>query len=737
MTFARLTFAIVVGLAASEAQFEEQASHAAKECVQKDGVYWGLTRPMFMDQFMGSIEIAMHEEMKMNPQFRTTVTQAMNCQYTCAGEVFFESAKVIHGSKLLLPGHRTVAKAFVQGMLTGAIKTCYPHSDFNATLATSEKILDAMVEPIVGYHPPEPKIARICPGHPNDLSPTAYTGYQMRFRECMDSTMEDIRYAKIRNYVRGSSGYGFSCQLTCFQNAGQLAFANLFKSGIFGTVKGHEMLAESMTGATRACFPTVHRSQVIEFWHTVINCMSHSAPKNTCLPLDDKLSVDGQEMGVATFEDEVEKSAKCAVNEVAQSNPRVKKLFTDSGSCQLKTCLPAILKTSAHSLFRTKLIIAPAADEYGENVLTGALKACYPTVEQDDAREIARKINRAMTRQQGGACQTSDVVPSSECPGKPEGGKEEDFEKVKTGLGAKLDAVQTSNRFVSLKNWLHQNSFDCQQTCLHENLKSSLENLWTAGLFAQAECHANLASAFSGVIQSCYPRVPASETNAFADIIDETKDMDYSEAQKVVDGTPASIETKISAKECPGKPEHTDKDDYVEFIKDFGDSFQQTLKRGKFADLEKHVQSGSYTCQESCLNSVIAKSMQTLWQSGLFGSVPNHAMFVNAFTGAVRTCFPELPLDQVHSLATESLQQLEADENSRKYSALFAKQQAPAAAEASMAPKFFLGAVGASVAVAAVVMLVRSSRRAGTLRRMVLAGSESFVQIDSENGGLE
>jgi hypothetical protein len=373
------------------------------------------------------------------------------------------------------------------------------------------------------------------------------------------------------------------------------------------------------------------------------------------------------------------------------------------------------------------------------SAFSGVIQSCYPRVPASETNAFADAAVELVNEGDmkcGGKVTRECIAPTQRVPAAGNINEAEFVEGFTKAADVAFDKMSEKTpgllKIVEAKG-------DCQLTCFKDVVTEGAKTIWgTQLLFAKQLVAQRMSASLTGAVSACYPGLPTDATvNIAAFIIDETKDMDYSEAQKVVDGTPASIETKISAKECPGKPEHTDKDDYVEFIKDFGDSFQQTLKRGKFADLEKHVQSGSYTCQESCLNSVIAKSMQTLWQSGLFGSVPNHAMFVNAFTGAVRTCFPELPLDQVHSLATESLQQLEADENSRKYSALFAKQQAPAAAEASMAPKFFLGAVGASVAVAAVVMLVRSSRRAGTLRRMVLAGSESFVQIDSENGGLE
>lgn len=140
--------------------------------------------------------------------------------------------------------------------------------------------------------------------------------------------------------------------------------------------------------------------------------------------------------------------------------------------------------------------------------------------------------------------------------------------------------------------------------------------------------------AFAGSFKACYPSPKDhSHVKAFA--------------KKIVSGMgkpmkyPDALFPK--AEPCTGVPGQTS-EARARFVASFRQRFPAAVQEVAQAHPEVHkaLASDAKNCQSQCLSTTLSLAVQNLWDSGRFAMSDSEALSIDALTGAVQACFPEV-----------------------------------------------------------------------------------------------
>lgn len=258
----------------------------------------------------------------------------------------------------------------------------------------------------------------------------------------------------------------------------------------------------------------------------------------------------------------------------------------------------------------------------------------------------------------------------------------------------------------------------CQWECFTKVSTESGRLLWTViNQVPDETTQMNYATQMiTGAFKTCYPG------------LDHAGAVDV--AQKVVagmgdfqPGMEPFVLANPSQTSCPGKPEHQDLNQFSAIITQFGGSYDTILKTAKYDALRTFFKTGAYSCQDACLGKTTNAAITNLWQSGVYGAHPG--MVVEAFTGAIKACYPSPPRSLIHDFVTDIV----ADVN------LQVQQQFDATIpnlQSATPSGFMVGAfVGSALLVSAVLVVKRKSQQ--TKRDSIAVSGEDDLETELDS----
>eukprot|EP00746_Dinoflagellata_sp_MGD_P148670 gnl/MRDRNA2_/MRDRNA2_80849_c0_seq1.p1 gnl/MRDRNA2_/MRDRNA2_80849_c0~~gnl/MRDRNA2_/MRDRNA2_80849_c0_seq1.p1 ORF type:complete len:363 (-),score=64.19 gnl/MRDRNA2_/MRDRNA2_80849_c0_seq1:445-1446(-) len=258
-----------------------------------------------------------------------------------------------------------------------------------------------------------------------------------------------------------------------------------------------------------------------------------------------------------------------------------------------------------------------------------------------------------------------------------------------------VDSLETSEPFANFLG----DARVCQHKCFGQMFRASSETL--IGNLGQQitslDAQQLTVSAFAGSFKACYPSPKdRSHVKTFA--------------KKIVDGMgkpmkyPDALFPKAAP--CNGVPGQTP-EGRARFVASFRQRFPEALAELSEAHPEVHqaLVANAKNCQSQCLTTTMSLAVQNLWDSGRFAVSESEALSLEALTGAVEACFPEVSHRGVMVFAHQVVDALNDDLD---FVRLHATSQMESSASYSVS---FIGA-GAVCLTAIMLLVIRWRRRA-------------------------
>lgn len=199
--------------------------------------------------------------------------------------------------------------------------------------------------------------------------------------------------------------------------------------------------------------------------------------------------------------------------------------------------------------------------------------------------------------------------------------------------------LAVTNADPELANFLKTRG-NCQIQCLESVMKASAATLYgkLGEEFLSHEPHVQeiVIEAVTGAFRACYPFPPREEALKVAEAI-----VVGIGVHPPTDKTfPAGVACKNQGRE----------DDFPlhEFLNAFEDTFGQVMATKP--ELHKFFISEAKDCQQKCLEETVPMSVMTLFLTDKH----NDDVGVDAVTGAIHSCFPGVPEDDINQLVTDT-----------------------------------------------------------------------------------
>jgi hypothetical protein len=191
----------------------------------------------------------------------------------------------------------------------------------------------------------------------------------------------------------------------------------------------------------------------------------------------------------------------------------LKKFVKSRGKCQ-HLCIEPIMASSLTTMFSAHAYEDEGtAKEDTQEVITGAVMACWPGADRDAILDAASDIVNDWTS--SGAKDMAKKwakVKGKTCPNDPDDFPMKEFKKNMTKA---MDHVIASDGDISA--WF-DNAMACQRPCMDDNVAAAAKTMWEAGTIEDEEL---CKKAFAGALHACAPRLDHKYAVLFVDAVAE------------------------------------------------------------------------------------------------------------------------------------------------------------------------------------------------------------------------
>jgi len=442
------------------------------------------------------------------------------------------------------------------------------------------------------------------------------------------------------------------CQHDCFKTvlrASVSTLAGKIGKEILSSTKAVQDLAnKAITGAFKACYPSPPRAEVMKMVDAVTTNMGKSKSDAEPPPFPEGLKCEGPADSPGLTEEDFLKGflpqLGQAMETAAVNSPGVLELFgTKAKDCQ-KKCMETTLTAAAKNLFGLGRITDSEADiSFGSEAFTGALKACFPGEPRDDVKAFVEEVANSF---RGGAPKKDDsTMPASQMcyTGDFQGGLSKDavVGMLVQALGKSTASVmEQDDDFKKFMVSRKQCQNDCFLAVLHTSVSTLAGNLGKDVLSDTPAIQVLANDAITGAFKACYPSPPREQVLKMV----KTVTSHMSEASGSASASPLPEGDK-----CTGPENLPDGFTVDKFLVDFGNKFGEAFLAAveKMPDVQKFFKTKAKDCQISCMGMTVVLAAKNLfeldkWDDG-----------TDAFTGALKACFPSAPRDVVKTFVEE------------------------------------------------------------------------------------
>eukprot|EP00746_Dinoflagellata_sp_MGD_P138773 gnl/MRDRNA2_/MRDRNA2_72359_c0_seq1.p1 gnl/MRDRNA2_/MRDRNA2_72359_c0~~gnl/MRDRNA2_/MRDRNA2_72359_c0_seq1.p1 ORF type:complete len:401 (+),score=67.38 gnl/MRDRNA2_/MRDRNA2_72359_c0_seq1:76-1278(+) len=237
-------------------------------------------------------------------------------------------------------------------------------------------------------------------------------------------------------------------------------------------------------------------------------------------------------------------------------------------------------------------------------------------------------------------------------------------DKILTALESQVNAavLHIANGDKKLMDYLRM-SGNCQADCLALVIKPTLQTLYgkLGNEFAsrhKKRVHDDFVEAVFGAFRACYPHPPRQDVKQVAETV-----------IKSIGVIPHASATFPAGVACPNQG-HEDDFPLNDFLKSFEDTIMRVM--AKKAELRNYFETRAKDCQKTCLSGVVPVSAMTLFLT----NTDDPAAGIDALTGAIHACFPDVPHEDINMLVSETKDVMDDAEAAAAYTKQMMEQAA-------------------------------------------------------------
>jgi len=237
----------------------------------------------------------------------------------------------------------------------------------------------------------------------------------------------------------------------------------------------------------------------------------------------------------------------------------------------------------------------------------------------------------------------------------------------------------------SFQGWLNTRKF-CQSGCMSKVFDESAKTMWGTGQLVSPAWKVQFLEALTGSFKACYPTPPLALTKQVM-----TQVVDKVHAKLKQSSFSGRLLTEMASQEmlaatrklaalAPCTAAGRSPQQRAAFLEKFEMSYPSAMLRAETLNPAAQVffKQKTKKCQHSCEQKVLKYTAENLWDTGIAASDPTGVHAKDAFTGAIKACFPNMT-HATAGLLVQSFMQEMGTAQSRLYEVPASTEQASAA----------------------------------------------------------
>lgn len=221
------------------------------------------------------------------------------------------------------------------------------------------------------------------------------------------SVTDAAAHVDFKQWLQNST---WDCQKSCLRHVFDQSIGTMWSTGqLFDNTRNGELMLEAFTGGFKACYPTMPRMDALALTNEVVRTVM-KIPEGRRLRGETPHAADGLRRLAfydCNYFSTTKVGKKWLKNFVAEFSLYIQKayvhtptgplIFNTAKDCQ-HTCAHHTLKRTMETFWDTGIIADQAnRSAWAQIAITGALKACYPSLPRDDVQYIVSDIMGSMT----------------------------------------------------------------------------------------------------------------------------------------------------------------------------------------------------------------------------------------------------------------------------------------------------------------------------------------------------
>jgi len=355
--------------------------------------------------FLKSLGQVFDQVVDKNGGFKTYVSNAYDCQYTCVEATLGRAFQNVWETGLFNKGKDY---QFSKNAIRGALRACYPGLNTDIVDAVATDVVAAAADTLA--KPGDDHPAKMCLSRGHEVMGMKYDqfqdGFDRVFTVSLEGALKAVMYKghTFKEAVEHMGDCQWDCMLSNVKQIGDLWWGT--QKYKLPDAEQKEQGIQAITGAFMACYPGAPRDHVLTVAAHISDRMEHVSPeeiKGANKPVEiDAQRCPGAPPGMGKDVDESKtewnnflQNLGSAFQDADAATPKFHEFMKGTYACQ-SDCLSSTMQNALTNLWQAGLFGQEEGSMMSIKSITGAIKTCYPALDHAVAYEFSENIMKSV-----------------------------------------------------------------------------------------------------------------------------------------------------------------------------------------------------------------------------------------------------------------------------------------------------------------------------------------------------